>query len=311
MPCLRRCLWIAIAVILFPFVLHAQEAQSEADRSRQLLRNQLEIKLKEYEAMMGGDADEDLGEQILVKRKPKPWNITLSSDLGSFYTSNALSSEANPQADFATTHNDVLTATYRLTDELTFTGTGRYSLFRYHRLGSQDFDAYNGGGNLSYSLPYEVTVSTGLQWTSIYSQPIDDAVYDEFDWSIGFVKVAPLTFAQWVKDKSAIFVGYQTDVRVANPSDFDKTEYSPYVGMSYLLHPQVVAQMLYRWQFQEYARGTRKDFNDTFSTNVGWTPYSWLNVSTFFSYTHNDSTVEIRDYDTWNSGVNVRCFWRF
>ena len=66
--------WARLALgcaFVFASSSRAQEVQSEVEHSRQLLHNQMELKLRELETVSGGGGTEDLGEQILVILKPK------------------------------------------------------------------------------------------------------------------------------------------------------------------------------------------------------------------------------------------------
>ncbi len=292
------------------FRVEAQEAQSEAVKSRILMREQMEIQLQQMETSIG-DSDGDLGEQILVRRKPKPWTITLSSDVGEIFSSNVTLVNEDHISDFALTHNDAFNGTYKFTDELSLSAWYRYSIYRYNRLILQNFDAHNAGGSLSYALPENFSLNTGVQWTTIYSSPVGDSVYEEADWSIGASKVVPLNFAPWVKDKAAWFAGYQTDVRIASPKDYDKVEVSPYTGLSYQILPKLTAQAFYRWQYQHFQRDGRKDYNNSISGSIAWAPYDWLSWSAFVGSTWNNSVGTTRDYQVLNLGTSVRFSWKF
>jgi len=298
-------------ILCFATVGHAQEAQSEIEHSRQLLRGQMELKLQEMEVITGGDVSEDLGEQILVRRKPQPWTLTLAADAGGLWTSNVFLVDGGPTSDFALAHNDSATFTYKFTDEFSFSSNYRFTRFRYKRLIIQDFDSHNVGGTFNYTLPYQINLYTGLQWTGIHSRPVNDFVYDEVDWTIGANKVFPLDFADWMKDRAAWFVGYQTDVRVASPNDFDKVEVSPYTGFSYLVNPKMTLQTFYRWQYQHFQKGGRKDYNNSVTSTLTWSPFEWMSLSAFCGYTYNNSVGTTRDYAVFNTGSTLRFSWKF
>jgi hypothetical protein len=305
-----RCLFCFLA--LLGGSVFGQETQSDVDKSRQLLRNQMELKLKDLELQAGDSDDENLGAQILVQRKPKPWTITLATDIGEIWSSNVFLVENDPVSDFALTHTDALTGNYKLTDELSFTGAYRFSLYRYNRLIIQNFDAHNATGSLNYSLPYDISVYTGVGWTMVYSKPIDDSVYEEADWNIGVSKVVPLEFFSWMKDRTAAFVGYQTDLRWSSPKDLDKLEVSPYVGLYYMIDPKVVGQLFYRWNYQHYQIHGRKDYNNSITGSVTWNPYEWMAVSGFSGYTDNNSLGKnSRNYSVVNTGGSVKFSWKF
>ena len=145
-----------------------------------------------------------------------------------------------------------------------------------------------------------------MQWTTIYSRPTGDFVYDEADWTIGASKAGPLNLAGWMKDKASWFVGYQTDFRLASPYDFDKVEVSPYAGFSYLITPQIVAQTFYRWQYLHFQKAGRKDYNNSVTGSLSWSPFEWMSLSTFAGYTHNNSVGAARDYSVFNTGTSLR-----
>jgi hypothetical protein len=272
----------------------------------------METKLQEFETALGDEGD--LGEQIIVKRKPKPWTLTLGSDAGGVWSSNVFLESSDPRNDFALTHNDSGNFNYKILDDLSISCFFRFSMYRYYRLISQNFDAYNAGASINYTLPWEIYLSTGVQWTTIYSKPINDSVYEEADANASLIKVVPLAFTPWIKDKAAVFVGYQQDYRKASPADFDKIEYSAFTGLSFAPHPTVLAQVLYRWQYQEYQRyqqSDRHDFNNTVSNSLSWSPLEWITLSGICSWTHNDSVESPRDYKAFNAGANIRLSWKF
>lgn len=306
--------WKIFLILLMGFSVSvwSQESQSEVDKTRNLLRQQMETKLRELEGVLGDDGD--LGEQIIVKRQPKPLTLSLSSDGGEIWSSNVFLEQSAPRTDFATTHNDAANLTLKFFDDLSVSSFFRYSIYRYHRLISQDFDAYNAGCSINYTLPWEIQFSTGLQWSTIYSLPVRDSVYEEVDASASLTKVYPLAFTPWIKDKAAVFAGYQQDVRRASPTDFDKVEYSPFVGISILPHPTIVIQTMYRWQYQDfhrYQQMNRYDINNTGLGNISWSPFHWLTISGTCSYTHNNSIESTRDYRVFNTGGTIRLSWKF
>ncbi len=314
----RTFKWMALllyGLCFVPGALRAQEAQSRtqnAQSARDLLRRQMEVQLRELEAPGQPSDETDLGAQILVQRKPKPWSLTLSSDIGEMWTSNVLLADRGKQSDFAITHNDAAVFSYQFTDKFTASLNYRYSVYRYNRVIVQNFDAHNAGISLNYNLPLDINLYSGGQWTSIYSRPIRDTVYEEGDMNIGASKVFPLNFADWLRDRSGVFVGYQTDLRIASPKDFDKVELSPYAGFFYQVNPQLVLQTFYRWQYQKYQNSDRRDFNNSMSTSLAYTPYEWLTLGCFVGYTDNDSIGNAnRTYTVFNTGANVRLSWKF
>jgi hypothetical protein len=294
--------------------LFAQEAQSESDRSRQLLRNQMDLKLNELEAATGAQEDNDLGAQILVRRKPKPWSLTLSSDTTEIWSNNVFLESEFPKSDFATAQNSSMTVSYQLIENLTLIGSLRHSMFRYNRLIAQDFDAYNAGGSLNYKLPWDISLTTGLQWTMIYSIPAKDFVYEEYDASGGIMKLTKVEFAPWMKDHIFWMVGAQMDYRRTSPEDFEKIEYTPYTGLTFLIPYNIMAQVSYRWQyqdFQQYQQTDRYDILNTGSGSLSWSPLKWLTLSASCSYTHNNSVEAPRDYEALTAGANLRLSWTF
>jgi hypothetical protein len=317
--------WMIPFILLLPVLVGGVWAQNrsidgleekvETDKSRLLLREQMENLLGEYERqyqkLTGAAGTEDLGEQVLVKRKPKPWNLALYSDVGEMWSSNVLYVDTGTQADFALTHNDAATVTYRVTDKLTLSGNYRYSLYRYNRLISQNFDTHSAGGRLDYSLPWNLSAYSGLQWTTVYSSPVSDSVYEDADWSVGITRITPLNFATWMKDKASWFVGYQNDWRLASPYDYDKVEVGPFTGLSYAIEPNLVLQSYYRWQYQHFQHYGRKDYNNLLSGSVIWAPFSWMRVSAFCSWNNNNSVGSTRDYAVFNTGLSVSANWQF
>jgi hypothetical protein len=307
-------IWRIFLILLTGFSVTAwsQESQSEIDKTRSLLRQQMETKLREMEGTIGDDGD--LGEQIIVKRKPRPLTLSISSDTGEIWSSNVFLEQSAPRTDFATTHNDAAMLNLKFIDELSLSVFGRYSMYRYYRLDSQDFDAFNIGTSINYTLPWEIQLSTGLQWTTIYSLPVNDSVYEEVDANASITKVLPLAFAPWIKDKAAFFGGYQQDVRRASPTDYDKVEYTPFMGISILPHPTLVMQAMYRWQYQDYHRYQQMNRYDISNTGLGslaWSPFHWLTISGTCSYTHNNSVESTRDYKVFNTGGSIRLSWKF
>ena len=306
--------WCGIFVA--PVVMHAQEAQSRATddkSSRDLLRRQMELKLRELEAASGSPEDEtDLGAQILLKRKPKPWALTLSSDVGEVWSNNVFLSEGFKQGDLALTQNDSAFFSYKLTDELTASLSYRFSMYRYHRLQIQNFDSHNAGFGLNYTLPLDISLYAGTQWTTIYSRPIGDSVYEEGDIYLGASKVFPINFINVLKDRAAWFVGYQTDLRMASPKEFDRVEISPYTGFMYQVNPQTVWQTYYRWQYLKYQINGRRDYNNSISSSVAYSPWDWLTLSAFVGFTDNNSLgINNRNYDVFNTGGSVKLSWKF
>lgn len=315
---LRNLLRLSVFCAGLGFVVgtHAQESQSRtenAQTARDLLRRQMELQLRELEAPATAPSDEfDLGAQVLVRRKPKPWTLTLSSDIGEMWTSNVLLTEEGRQSDFALTHNDAAVASYQFTDEFSGSLSYRYTMYRYNRVIVQNFDAHNAGINFNYVLPLDINLYTGGQWTTIYSRPIGDSVYEEGDVYLGASRMFPLNFIEGLKDRAAWFFGYQTDLRIASPNQFDKIEFSPYTGAIFQINPQLVSQTYYRWQLQKYQRFGRRDFNNTFTTSLAYNPWEWLTIGCFIGYTDNNSRGENnRNYDVFNTGGSVRFSWKF
>jgi hypothetical protein len=291
----------------------SQASQTETDRTRALLREQMELQLQEQEKLLGeDDSSDDLGEQILVRRKPKPWNITFSSDIGQTWSSNVTQTDRETVSDWATSHNDAVLLSYRLSDQVSLNGAYRFSIFRYHRLLNQNFNVHNATTTLNVTLPYGFNAYTGAGWTSLYSRPARDAVFEEFDLNMGFNKVFPLNFIPFLKDKAAAFAGFQGDHRLTSPKELKKMEYAPFGGLFLAPLKDVRVQAVYRFSRQVFMVHSREDYNSSYLLSASWSPFGWMNVSSYASWAQNDSVgLNARPYEAFNTGTSVKFLWKF
>ncbi len=260
-------------------------------------------------------APDELGEEILLARRPRPRWLRVSSETQYAYTSNLLLLDGDnfpPSSGLTELEDSFLFQSFDvaitppLSDQVTTTIYGRYDIIRYDRHSEFDFDANTAG--LNVSLPVE-------DWFTVYAdfsgvrQYLTDGPINEF------FRMWDTRGGVWRSDQicphASIFYGYQFDWRAASPAILSRVDNAVYAGLKSQFLKRCTAQLLYRLSVQESLEINRTDVNQLVSLAVHCAFTDRAVLTAFADYSHNNSDIATRDYEVFDLGGGLNLTVRF
>jgi hypothetical protein len=252
-------------------------------------------------------ADEDIGEQWLLKPNIPVNPFTARASLSLFYTDNvALARRSRLEDGFAVAEIG-LGYTRPLATDWTLGIDLQQALFRYHEHKEFDFESLNASvaisyqarqlGNAIFSLHYGLNRLTG--------GAADDQLYLGNTIALVALKVVPVTSAGAVELTGG--VGYT----FADPEELERTEFR--LGVAYRLRVarKFVATAALRLELYDYSEEVRTDLLQTIALGARYDVNEWFFLSASVSAANNFSTQRVFRYTAINAGVTLAAHIEF
>ena len=257
------------------------------------------------------EADSDIGVQLILQSREDYEPVTLATFASYYFTDNANLSESSPMEDHVFTAGATLTYLPILADNLYGEATVRDQVFLYNNLSGLDFNALDIGAGLVY-------VSRSLGDTSFYtrynyaqfSDPtfggVDFAEYKNHSIQAGLYK-------GWILSRNHFaFASWRSDISLdGDPGYSQRDDHSLVIGYRWTPVDRIKVECFYRAAFLDFDIG-REDWNHGTGASVTYNFTPNLYLSGFFSYTDNDTNLDIdADYQAWQPGIQFGGNWKF
>lgn len=308
---------ILFGCLLLTASAFSQQAQIEESRrfetgesllrwrtATQASQEEEEEKKKEGEYAPPSPGDDDLGVQMILKRREEYKPLTLFGDATAFYTSNATLVKDNAPGDWFWIGRVGASYQPRILPNLLGEATVQQQFFRYDEFRNLDFDSMNLGGGLTYIIQelWDIAVFGRYNFNRLtYGRDTlrgeeDDEFFRNHTATFGLQKIFPLSRAHY------IYVGHTSQIAISKPSDLQRNDYSLFAGYNVKLTRDVEAQVGYRFAYLDYNFHGREDLNQTVNVGVTYKPVEWLSLLASLSVGLNNSNQPINDYQVYNAG---------
>lgn len=261
------------------------------------------------EPLTGGQsaADQDLGEQWMLKRNLPANPFTAHASFSLFYTDNvALAHRPRLGDGFGVAEIGI---GYRRTFAVdwAFAIDLQQSFFRYNRYTEFDFES----GGVNVALSYQARSLGGIFFSLQYnlnrltSGSADDQLYLGNSFALAATKVVQINSAQTVDFTGSL--GYT----FADPDDLERAELRFAIGYSVQLARNFSATAAVRLELYDYTNDAREDLLQVISLGARYDINDWFFVSASLSGANNISTVSVFSYTALNLGITLAAHVRF
>ena len=251
------------------------------------------------------DDQEEFGEQVVLTEKPVQPIFIPYTDNQLLFESNALLTRDNAESDMlfvSTTGFGIQPPLPEDWKKVILVFNGRYQVYRYNDQNQLNFHIYTGGVTGGYQVDDLLTVLTGHSYNIYYNEESYDHFFDETDHYISVNRAIPIA------DDLAAFAGSQIQYRNTNPARFSRMEYDLFGGIRYALDEKWIAQIYGRVEYQDYlasSLSTRNDWNLQPVLSLTYYFNEWVSARITGHYTYNNSSINVLDYQNFESGGGI------
>ncbi len=247
--------------------------------------------------------DNDLGEQVILKRQQKntPFIFTLDASIN--YTSNIALVDRGARGDGFFLTQAALTYQYKLRNDLIIDAGVSEGIFRYDKYTSFDFNSFNIGAGLTY-------IFKGIAFSARYNfNQLSDSDFHPFFDQNSVTFGAQKTFSI----NSALFTYFGATARINfnSPVITQRDEYNLFAGARAALSRSFTLDAFYRGGLFNYTSQSRNDFNQTLGLSLRYAPRPWIAATASTSFGWNISSEHFFSYRVGNAGLNLGLVLKF
>ena len=319
-PCSARCrqhsgkfFSAAAGAIFLPFIATAAEfalpQREQAERSR--IPDFSSVKPGE-QRKLETDAgtvtqDDAFGAQIILKDRMRQRDFQVFGEVAAFHTSNIALARSNVHGDSFLNATAGLGWRRALNSRLSLAVSGRYSIFRYGRYGSMDFQSADADVTFGIRLPAHWELALGYGFTQLNSRTGASEFYHEHAINAGLQRVFALSPSHY------LIAGIGPSWSWAEPRSAQRDKYTAYLGWQWNAGDHFSTTLLYRYGYYVYREGGtgRRDHNQTISLTLRYDVTQWLALTASGFAAWNRSNQPAFDYDAWNLGGGIGLNARF
>lgn len=252
-------------------------------------------------------AEEALGQQRILKRKPayEPFSVFAESSVN--YTNNVALTRYNKLAD----QYMLLTtgASYQplLSSNLIGEVTAMEQWFRYKTYTALNFESMNLSGGLTYMIPAvpRLAVYGRYGYNRLTEGDVQSELFQNHTFTFGLFRSIPLSRAHYIYGTISGQWG------LSNYKDFERDAYTAALGYHLDVTEILAIDISGRFSYLPYSRNDRRDTNETIYAGITLRPAKYLYLQFFSSSGFNQSNKSVFHYDILNVGGCVGLQFRF
>lgn len=253
--------------------------------------------------------DDDLGQQLILKRNEKVEPFRAWLDSAGYWTDNAANVNAGQIDDWFWTGGVNLAWQQRLSGRFYGDVYAGQRVYRYDELDALDYEDGQFSAGLLVLLPEMLNsifhVHYGYQRIT---QGIDDEpIYQAHMLKTGIQK----TFL--IDRLNSIYVNLGASLSLdTEPDILSRHEYSSTVGYSYKIMRDLSFSLSYRLSYFDYYNlEGREDWYHNWGAALTWQPYECLEVTASYNYSLNRSNLDAFDYEAQLAGPSLALKFKF
>jgi len=253
--------------------------------------------------------DEDIGQQLILKRNEKTETFTVLLDSGYFFTDNAAQVHDGARDDWFYAGGGALSWQPRITKRIYGNLSVAQHWYRYNEYSVLDYESGEGVAGCILLMP---EIWNTLWYVNYFYQRItqgidNGAIYDTHNVNAGVQKT------MFIDRKNSVNLGLLASIALeASPSELRRNEYFGTVGWNYKIRHSMLLSLSYRLLCYDYYNfDGRRDWNNNFSAALVYRPWEWMEVAGTWNYTLNSSNKEAFSYNVQLAGPTVSLRMRF
>ena len=289
----------------------AQQAVSPIEQARlfQELSTSTNPRVDANGRLLGDDetaSDDSLGEQLVLKSRPRRTTFVVTGDSSVFYTDNAALTRRNKIDDAFFVANAGVSWLPVIAPHLEGQIAANGSLFRYDSTSALDFESLGLGAGLFWSPDHFAGVELFAHYDFI--ELIDrhsEEILQDHEFTIGAQKILPLGRAH------ALVAGVSLRAGLAEPESAQRDQAGLFLAYRLQATRSLDFEFLYRFAGYFYNDSGRIDRNQILSASMRYRLREWADIDAFFSFAANRSDDSAFNYDAVTSGGGLSATFQF
>ncbi len=310
---LRRCLLLAgfvgccLAVAQAQIVDPTRLPESSGIQSRSLVPTEEdEMSRRDLGEENGfasaSDADDDIGQQLILKETPKDRPFRATLDEFALWSNNAANVASGEQSDWMWGQRAGVGWQKRIAGHWFADVSASQGIYRYRRSGALDFEAMEAMASILDVEPrfWNVVLVGSFGFTRITNNNFEDSLLNSLSGRLGAQRLIVLD------RKNSIQVALGADWDLTNDVEqVFRDEYSLDLTYKYKIMRDLAVSLAYRMTYFNYREVPRADLLHVMGATVSYTPKNWMELYATASYALNDSDIDFFDYETASTGVGL------
>jgi Putative beta-barrel porin 2 len=243
--------------------------------------------------------DNDIGDQLILKRNDRsyPWRVSIDS--AEFWTDNAANAKSGHVDDWFWVGGVTIGYQPRIAGRFFLDASVGQHWFLYDKTSDLNFESGEATAGLIVLLP---ELANSLFHVHYYYQRItqglgDSPIYTTHDIRAGLQK----TFL--IDRTNSVNLGLETSFAVdAAPDALRRNEYSFLTGYNYKLKKNIILSASYRGAYYDYTDAGRHDWYHNFGAGITYRPREWVELGLSYNFTVNRSSRDQFSYESQLAG---------
>jgi hypothetical protein len=253
--------------------------------------------------------DNDLGQQLILRRKEhnNPWHVSVDSSY--FWTDNAANVNRAKVDDWFFAGGVNIGYQPRIGKRVFLDLNVGQHWFQYNKVSELDFQSGEASAGLIMVMP---ELANTVFYVNYYYQRLTRDLSEEPIFNNHSIRVgAQKTFL--INRLNSFNLGAQASFALnSEPVELTRNEYSFNAGYSFKIMRGLFLNASYRISYFDYYEFEgRKDWWQSASVSLTYQPKTWLEISASYNYTFNDSNLTVFDYQTQLAGPAVALKMKF
>jgi hypothetical protein len=246
--------------------------------------------------------DNDIGDQLILKRNEKSYPWRFSVDSGVFWTDNVANVNVGKTEDWFWVGGASVAYQPRLGGRFFLDASVGQHWFLYDQSSDLDFESGEATAGLVVILP---ELGNSLFHAHYYYQRItqglgESPIYTTQDIRTGLQK----TFL--VDRRNSFNAGLEASFAMeTTPIQLRRHEYSVLCGYNFKLKRDIILSASYRGAYYDYFEASRHDWYNMFGASISYRPTEWFELSLSYNFTVNRSSLDQFDYDSQLTGPSI------
>ncbi|WP_166443054.1 TonB-dependent receptor [Phragmitibacter flavus] len=253
--------------------------------------------------------DNDIGQQLILKRQEKARSFSAWVDSSMFWTDNAANVDIGKFDDWFYNGGVNLAWQKRLHSRFyadAYIGQHWYLYDEFDVLDYQVGDATLGTLIILPELANTI-LHAHYQYQRITQNIDDDAIYETHNLRIGAQKTFLIDRLNSFNTNILAVFALDTD-----PDLLQRHEYAAQAAYSFKITRRLIFTLAGRVAYYDYFNlDGRQDWFQTYSASLTWRPKEYLELSAHYNYAINRSSRDVFDYETQIAGPSIALKFRF
>lgn len=296
-----------LRLVMIAGCLAADPAVSSVEQAQQLgttFRPPTDAPQNDWDlpASSAGDPDDDsFGSQQILKGVERVPPFDAFASVSAFFTNNVALTRRDTHSDAFLAATFGLSATRRLTDTILLDLTSSAGFFRYSRFSEFDMDPMDVGVGLTYRMPklWDASLLASYGFSDILNGHTSNEFFENHAFTLGAEKTFGISRAL------NLVTGVSAEFNLSDPVALQEDSVGCYAGIHVAFTSRFQADLYYRYAYQLYTEGARRDNNHLLTLSLQYTVTNWLSVvgSTYLSI--NASNEEVYSYEALVEGLGL------